>query len=184
MTYDIPTITTLQDILDYNVRKITSAEKQLQSMLPVWISAASSLTLKNVLQKYLRFVQNHDQKLQDFLVEEKINQLSRVNNVMQEFVKEAREKMNDCADTEVKDASLLESIQAINHYKISIYGTAAAFSKTLGNHNSAAIFHEAELNEKQIDNELSQLALCEINNRATARIKLPDESRIMVSHLL
>ncbi|WP_369127538.1 DUF892 family protein [Terrimonas pollutisoli] len=44
-------------------------------------------------------------------------------------------------------------MQAINHYKISIYGTAAAFTKALGNDKAATLFHEAEVNEKKIDEE-------------------------------
>ena len=72
----------------------------------------------------------------------------------------------NCTDAEVKDACLLACIQAINHFKISMYGTAAAFANALDMEKQAAIFHEAEVNEKQIDDRLSQLAEHEINIRA------------------
>ena len=39
--------------------------------------------------------------------------------------------------------------------------------------NQAVIFHEAEINEKQIDDRLSQLAEFEINVKAKAPIVLP-----------
>jgi ferritin-like metal-binding protein YciE len=64
------------------------------------------------------------------------------------------------------DACLLASIQGINHYKISLYGTAAAFVGKIGLESSAAIFHELEINEKSIDSSLSQMAEHEINNKA------------------
>ena len=57
-----------------------------------------------------------------------------------------------------------------------MYGTAAAFAKALGNDKFAAIFHEAEVNEKLIDIRLSQLAEQEINSKAKAPIVLPDKS--------
>jgi hypothetical protein len=38
---------------------------------------------------------------------------------------------------------------------------------------AAQFFHQAEVNEKQIDDRLSQLALYEINSRAKAPITLP-----------
>jgi ferritin-like metal-binding protein YciE len=170
MTHDIQKITTLPDILDYNVRKIASAESQLKSILPNWVNAASSLTLKNALNKYLRLVEHHNQKLHDFLNEEKIDHLNGVNIVMQGFVKEAIEKINNCGDTEGRDASLLESIRAINRYKLNMYGTAAAFSKTLG--KSAMFFREAELHEREINNKLSQLAQHKIHNKLKAPAKL------------
>jgi ferritin-like metal-binding protein YciE len=61
---------------------------------------------------------------------------------------------------------LLASVQAINHYKISVYGTAAAFAGALELEKHALFFREAAVNEKQIDDRLSQLAQHEINVNA------------------
>ena len=166
------TITKLHNLLDYDARKFTSAEIQLKNSLPQWIVKASSLQLKTVLQKYLDFVQQHVQKMEDFYEEEKIVSLSLTNRVMKAFIEEAEEKLANCTDAEVKDACLLACIQAINHFKISSYGTAAAFANALGMEKHAAIFHEAEVNEKQIDYRLSQLAEHEINIKAKAPILL------------
>jgi len=167
------TVTTLRNLLDYDARKFTSAEIQLQNILPQWIQQAGSLQLKTVLQRYLDLVQQHIKKMEYFFDEEKISSLSTMNRVMRAFVEEAEEKVLNCTDTEVKDACLLACIQAINHFKISMYGTAAAFANALEMEKAAAIFHESEVNEKQIDDRLSQLAEHEINNRAKAPIVLP-----------
>ena len=45
----------------------------------------------------------------------------------------------------------------------------------LGMEKQAAIFHEAEINEKQIDDRLSQLAEYEINMKARTPIVLEDK---------
>lgn len=167
------TIATLHNLLDYDARKFTSAEIHLKNSLPEWISKASSIKLKTVLQKYLDFVQEHVQKLEGFFEEEKISSLSLTNRVMRAFIEEAEEKLSNCTDAEVRDACLLACIQAINHFKISTYGTAAAFANTLGMEKQAGVFHEVEINEKKIDDRLSQLAEHEINIRAKAPIVLP-----------
>jgi ferritin-like metal-binding protein YciE len=167
------TITTLHDLLDYDARKFTSAEVLLKNSLPDWINKAGSLKLKTVLQKYLLFTEQHIQKLEDFFEEEKINSLSLTNRVMQAFIEDTEEKLSGCTDIEIKDACLLASIQVINHFKISTYGTAAAFANALGIEKQAAVFHEAEVNEKQIDDRLTQLAEHEINIKAKAPIALP-----------
>ena len=173
MEKNIPTITTLHNLLDYDASKLTGAELQLKNCLPGWINMASSVQLKTVLQKYLDFVQGQLEKIQAFFDDEKISSLSVSSRVMQAFIDDANEKLSNCTDAEVKDASLLASIQSINHFKISTYGTAAAFANALGMETQAAVFHEAEIKEKQIDDRLSQLAEHEINNRAKSPIVLP-----------
>ncbi len=172
MATDNQTITTLSDLLDYDIRKFTVAEIQLKTSLPEWINKASTLKLKAILQRYLDLINQHVQKLAIFIDEEKINSLSLNNQVMHAFVAEAEERFSNCTDVSIKDACLLASIQAINHFKISTYGTAAAFANALGMDKQAAFFHEAEVNEKQIDDRLSQLAEHEINNKAKAPVEL------------
>jgi ferritin-like metal-binding protein YciE len=173
MTENNKTITTLHNLLDYDARKFSSAEIQLKKNLPEWINKAGSVKLKAVLQKYLDFVQQHVQKMEGFFAEEDINSLSLTNRVIQAFIEEAKEKLSICTDAEVKDACLLACVQTVNHFKISMYGTAAAFANALDMEKHASFFHEAEVNEKQIDDRLSQLAEHEINSKAKAPIVLP-----------
>ena len=163
MSVNNSNIATLHNLLDYDASKFTSAEVQLKNNLPQWINKSGNLKLKAVLQKYLEIVQEHVQKLEGFFEEEEIRSLSVNNRIMQAFVAETEEKLSSCTDPAVKDACLLACIQAINHFKISTYGTAAAFAKALEMEKQAALFHEAEVNEKQIDDRLSQLAEHEIN---------------------
>jgi ferritin-like metal-binding protein YciE len=172
MEENIQTITTLHNLLDYDARKFTSAEIELKNSLPEWINIAGSLKFKTVLQKYLDLVQQHVKKMEGFYEEEKIFSISLNNRIMQAFISEAEEKLGSCTDAAIKDACLLACIQAINHFKISTYGTAAAFANALGLEKQAAIFHEAEVNEKQIDDRLSQLAEHEINVKAKTPIEL------------
>src|SRR5688572_1400207 len=148
MTENNLTITNLHDLLDFDARKFTSAEIQLKHGLNEWIGRANSLKLKTVLQKYLEFVQQHVQKLEVFFEAEQISSLSSSNKIMKSFIEETEEKLNNCTDAEVKDACLLASVQSINHFKISLYGTAAAFAKELSMEKFASVFHEAEINEK------------------------------------
>jgi ferritin-like metal-binding protein YciE len=72
----------------------------------------------------------------------------------------------------VRDACLLACIQGINHFKISLYGTAAAFAKELEMGEFVKRFHEAEVNEKEIDEKLTQLAKHGINSDAEVPIIL------------
>lgn len=172
MSANNQTITTLHHLLDFDASKFTSAEIHLRGALPEWINKTGSLMLKTVLQKYLDFIEQHVKKMEVFFEEEDINALSLHNRIMQAFIDETNEKLAACTDPEIKDACLLASVQTINHYKISLYGTAAAFARALEMDSHAAVFFEAEGNEKQIDSRLSQLAEFEINKKAKTPIVL------------
>jgi len=166
------TITTLHNLLDYDAGKFTSGEILLKRNLPDWINQARSLQLKQVLQKYLDRIQQHVQRMEGFFTEEQFTSFSLGNRIMQAFIDETNEKLANCTDAEVKDACLLAGIQGINHYKISAYGTAAAFAGDIGLERSATIFHELVTNEKDINNGLSHLAEHEINDKARSPIAL------------
>ncbi len=167
-------IISLRNLMDYNARKFTGAEVQLKNVLPKWIDQAGSIKLKTVMQKYLDLILVHLQKMNDFFAEEKINSLSITSPVMQALLEETNEQLGKCSHPEVKDACLLACIQTINHFKISIYGTFAAFADTLDMSKPALVFREAEINEKQIDDRLSQLAEHEINLNARTQTFLSD----------
>ncbi|HET6769939.1 MAG TPA: hypothetical protein VFH08_21165, partial [Chitinophagaceae bacterium] len=85
MTENNLTITNLHDLLDYNARKFANAEIQLRNSLNEWMAKANSLKLKEVLHKYLDFIQQHLQKLESFFEAEQINSLSRTNRIMKSF---------------------------------------------------------------------------------------------------
>jgi ferritin-like metal-binding protein YciE len=174
ITAEIQPIANLHNLLDYDARQFTSAEIQLKKIMPGWISKANSLQMKTILQKYMDFITGHIQQIEKFFESEHIDSLSLHNHIMQAFINETETKLSNCTDAEVRDACLLACIQAMNHFKISMYGTAAAFSNALGMEQYAAAFHIAEVNEKQIDDRLSQLAEFEINNKAKAPIVLPE----------
>lgn len=165
-------ITILRDLLDEDARKFASGEIQLQNNLEVWIREAGSLQLKVVLHKYLEYIREHVNKLQAFFEEENINYISFDNPLMNAFINEANEKLAACTDAVIKDVCLLACIQGINHFKISVYGTASSFAKALDLGTSATLFRELEINEKNIDHNLSQLAEYEINIKAIAPILL------------
>ncbi|MBI3137647.1 MAG: DUF892 family protein [Sphingobacteriales bacterium] len=166
-------ITTLHQLLDYDVCRFASSEVQLQKKLPEWAGRASSLKLKTLIQKYADLVSRQQQQLDRFIEEENINQLPLFSRIMQAFILDTEDRLIRCSDPEVTDACLLACIQGINHYKISAYGTAAAFAHALGMDAPATVFREAEVKEKQMDDRLSQLAEYEINLKARAPIVLP-----------
>lgn len=166
-------ISTLHDLLHYDASRFTHGEIQLMNCLPHWIARADSGKLKAVLKNYLAAVELQVQKLDELFLEEKPGSISLRNQVIHAFIDETNGKLSLCADPEVRDACLLACVQMINHFKISNYGTAASFARELGMEKQARAFWEAEINEKKIDDRLSQLAEHEINPRAKSPLVVP-----------
>lgn len=167
------TINTIHNLIDYEIAKFLSAEVELKNSLTKWVDEASSFQLKTTLQKYIDFVKQHIKAIEDFITEEQISMVSISDPVMLAFTHQTNESLSLCSNADIKDACLLACIQGINHYKISTYGTASAFADLLELGKYAVIFHEAEVNEKHIDDRLSQLAKYEINIKAKSPIALP-----------
>ncbi|HEX6848377.1 MAG TPA: DUF892 family protein [Chitinophagaceae bacterium] len=165
-------IATLRELLDYNAQKFTAAEIELRNNLPGWIDQVSSQKLKSALELYYKLVQEHVHKFEKFFEAENINSLSTTNKIMLALIAETEEKLTRCANQDVKDACVLACIQEINHFKISLYGTAAAFARELEMEEFARRFHEAEADEKEIDQKLNELAKRGINSDAEVPIIL------------
>ncbi|CAN5322118.1 hypothetical protein BH09BAC6_BH09BAC6_15050 [soil metagenome] len=166
-------ISCLRQLLDEDTSRFISAEVQLKNNLNKWIVKETSVAFKIILHEYIDLMGQHIRMLESFCEAERINSLSLSNRVMKAYIDETNEKLSVCTCPEVKDACLLAAIQGINHFKISAYGTAAAFANTLELGKAAALFHKAELNEKSIDERLSFLAENDINPKAKSAILLP-----------
>lgn len=168
-------ISTLHNLIDYDISKFLCAEIELKNCLPKWIDQANSFQLKTTLQKYLEFVGQHVSGVENFIADEQMSMVPVSDPVMLAFIADTNECLSYCTNTEVKDACLLARVQRINHYKICTYGTASAFAVLLELEKYSNIFREAEVNEKHIDDRLSQLAAYEINNKAKSPIGLPNQ---------
>lgn len=162
----------LRHLLDEDMARLLAAETALRHRLTDWLRDNHYLSLNLILQNYLDMTEEHAEKLADFLELEKAPPALPSSPVMEAFLEEVDRKLDLCSCQELKEACLLGGIQAINHYKISAYGTAAAFAQAVESKHAAAVFHQAESDEKDIDQRLSHLARHEINLKAKAPILL------------
>ncbi|MCQ6958740.1 DUF892 family protein [Mucilaginibacter aquariorum] len=165
-------ISCLRRLLDEDGSRLISGETQLKTKLLEWINKDSSLAFKNLMHQYLDKVERHIQVLEGFCNEEQLNSISSVNRVVKALIEETDEKLANCTCPQVRDACLLSGIQSINHFKISAYGTAAAFAGATGLNTAEDWFYEAEQDERRIDESLSHLATHEINRKALAPVML------------
>jgi len=159
-------ITCLRRLLGEDSSRLISGEVQLRNNLGDWMSKEQSPLFKAIMDRYLDMTERHIRDLEQFCEDEQLSSVHISNRVIKALMEELNEKLASCSCNEVKTACLLAGIQSINHYKISAYGTAAAYAGAIRLEKAALFFHQAEHDEKIIDEELSRLATREINNKA------------------
>jgi ferritin-like metal-binding protein YciE len=172
MPHKNPTITTLRQLLRSNCLMMSDTERQLKENIPLWIEKTDSEKLKSTLTKYLYFISLHLNRLDSIFIDDTSKAGPVSCRTIETMLTETNEHLGLCADKEVWNASLIANVQLFNHYKISAYGTLAAFATRLGDTDAVTFFREAEVNEKHIDDRLSQLAEFEINPKAQAPLVL------------
>jgi len=168
-----PTITALRELLDDDIRKFINAEAQLKSSLVVWANKARTLPLKVLLQRYLQSIEDHIEMLDAYASAKEISVISISNRIMNAYIDETDAKLTTCSLSDVRDASILTSVQSICHFKICAYGTAVRFANLLSLREAAQLFRSAELNEKNMNQQLSFLVEQHIAKKAKSPTALP-----------
>ena len=159
-------IKTMDDLYLHQIQDIYYAENQITKALPKMIAKAENPALKQAFQKHLGET------------EEQIKRLDEVFGIMGKpakgatcaaidgIIAEASELMSDCGDADVRDAAMLASAQAVEHYEITRYGTLISWSKQLGRANVAAILSKSLAEEKATDEKLTSLGESNVNKKA------------------
>ena len=82
---------------------------------------------------------------------------------------EAKEILEEAADEATRNAGIVASLQAVEHYEIARYGTMVEWAKSLGHDEAAKLFEETLAEEKATDAKLSKVARKHINEMAKSR---------------
>ena len=159
-------IATLNELLIENLRALYDAEIMIQNVIPKMIDKASSSDLKAVLLKYNKKIERKIERLDQIFVSLKKNSIGNKNKVIDRIVDSSKILLKYITKEDVRDAAIIAELQRINHLFITDYGTACAFSKTLGMGTVAKHLHYILEDEKHTDEILSFLAKEKINSKA------------------
>ena len=160
------TIGSLQDLFVHTLQDVYFAEKFLIRKLPVMIEKASSADLAHLFEAHLKETKTHVSRL------EKVFELIGEDASGEEcpaiegIVKEAEELLGEIDNAKTRDAALVSSGQAVEHYEITRYGTLVSWAKQLGHHEAANILRETLAEEKDADNKLLRLGEDTLNEKA------------------
>ena len=171
----------LRDLLQHEIDDLYSAEEQIIDALPKMVEKATEPQLKKALNEHLQVTKQQKERL------EKVKQLLEKNKQEEKsepgfleklfggskckgiegLIKEGEKLMGENMESNVRDAAIIAAAQKIEHYEISGYGTARAYAMQLGLNEVEQLLTETLNEEYKADNDLTALALFDVNLQAT-----------------
>lgn len=159
-------IVNLKDLFFQQIRVIYKGEQQQLGILKTMDKNASSLELKEVLQRHFKETEKQLHRMENIFMKLDQDPEGEESSVMQCLIGEFKALINRSADEEVRDAAIITAIQHINHYEIACYGTALAYARGMGFEEVGRLLYQSLVEEKKADIDLTQLAFGGINEKA------------------
>ena len=159
-------ITTLDELIQDELKDIYSAENQLLKALPSWVEAVESKDLRAAFEKHLEQTQTHIQRIEEICRDLKVEPSGKTCAGMAGLIREGEEVIESDHESEPKQAALIGAAQRVEHYEIAAYGTARAHAKQLGYVKAYELLSKTLDEEKDTDQRLTHLAENRVNVKA------------------
>lgn len=159
-------VTTLDELLEDELKDIYSAETQLIKALPNMAKAAESNDLRAAFEQHLEQTRVHAQRIEQICSDLKTAPHGKNCAGMEGLIKEGEEVIQSDAESEPKQAALIGAAQRVEHYEIAAYGTARAHARQLGYLKAVELLSQTLEEEKETDKKLTQVAENRINVKA------------------
>jgi len=159
-------ITTLDELLEEELKDIYSAETQLMEALPQMAQAAESNDLRAALERHLEQTRVHAQRIENICNDLKTTPQGKTCTGMEGLIKEGEEVLQSDFESEPKQAALIGAAQRVEHYEIAAYGTARAHARQLGYLKAVDLLSQTLEEEKEADKKLTHVAENRVNVKA------------------
>src|SRR5205085_7939633 len=126
--------------------------------LPKMAKAASNPDLKAAFEEHLQQTEGHITRLESVFQALSLKPTRKTCKAMKGLVEEGSEIIEEDGEEAVKDAALIGAAQRVEHYEIAAYGTLRTFAETLGLQKAVDLLQQTLDEEKQTDENLTELA--------------------------
>jgi ferritin-like metal-binding protein YciE len=130
------------------------------------IEKASSPELRTALQHHLEETRNHVIRLQRVFASIGIEPDTKDNEILNKMMSAAKDSASNIEESSLRDAALITNGNVVEHYEIALYGSLAAFARSLGLQTAVGPLEETLNEEKKADAKLTQIGETVMNPRA------------------
>lgn len=159
-------ITDLRALFLHGLKDLYYAEQQAQKTLSTMAEKASDASLQSLLKDHQAQAKTHVERLGKVfdLIGEKAEGVTC--EAMDGILKESKELMSETKDDATRDAAIIFSAQAIDHYEITRYGSLATWAEQLGFDEASDLLGDSLDEEEDADDKLTRLAEDKLNAAA------------------
>ena len=159
-------IDNLKDLFIEQGRELYDASRQEQKELPTIRQQARDPELRKIIDRQLKVAKEQSRHLETAFKTLNASPEGVRNACCESLMDRAQHLANISTNNDVRDAAIINSVQRINHHKITGYGSLSEYANELGHESIANSLHEALEEERLIDEQLSELAQSGINRKA------------------
>jgi len=151
-------LSSLQDLLQHELKDLYSAENQLVKALPKMAKAATNEQLQSGFEEHLEQTKGHVERLDQIAETLSMKLTGHKCKAMEGLIKEGAELMSEDAEPAIMDAGLIGAAQRVEHYEIAGYGVAAALARQLKHDEVVELLEQTLEEEKETDLKLTEVA--------------------------
>jgi ferritin-like metal-binding protein YciE len=165
----MPSLDSLEALLQDELKDIYDAEKQLTRVLPKLAKKATSAELKKAFEEHLRQTEGHIERIEEAFEQLGMPARGKKCEGMQHLIAEGEDMIGKAEDDATRDAVMIASAQKVEHYEIASYGTLRTWAHHLEKPEVAALLEETLEEEKGADQKLTNIAESFVNEAAIGR---------------
>ena len=156
----------LDELFLHFLQDVYYAERQLVKALPKMAKNAQEPALKDAFTAHREETVHHVERLEQ--VFEHLGKRARgvPCEAIKGLIEEAEEVLEDSEPGAVRDAGLVASGQAVEHYEMARYGALIAWAQAAGHKEAVGLLQQTLDEEKKADKLLNDLAMKKINKAA------------------
>lgn len=149
------------------LQDIYHAEKQILKALPKMARKAYADELRVAFEKHRVQTEGQVERLEQVFELMGASPRGKTCEAIQGLVAEAEEVISE-TEGEVRDAGLVASAQAVEHYEMARYGSLVAWAREMGHSQVVKLLEQTLKEEEQTDALLTKMAERSINHEAAA----------------
>lgn len=159
-------IHSLNDLFVHFLQDIYYAENQIVKALPDMVTKATNPELKRAFEMHLNETRTHVARLEKVFAMHGEPVKGVTCEAIDGILSEAKGVIGDTDETEVRDAAMVASAQAVEHYEMTRYGSLIAFAQQLNRQDCAKVLGETLAEERAADEKLTRIAQARVNKLA------------------
>jgi ferritin-like metal-binding protein YciE len=160
-------VKTLRELFGIELNYAYDCETKLvEKGLPSMIEESNSTELRSALQQHLGETREHVARLERVFSSINVQPEGKTNEIFDEMTSAAKDSISNIDPSPLRDAALIVNGNIVEHYEIALYGSLAAFARTLGLQDAALLFEKTLSEEKKADAKLTQIGETVMNAQA------------------